>query len=147
MGEYLKGLTHKAYRVKNMEESLKFYSDCLGLEKMFELKNEEGKDWLFYLRINDDQFIELFYDGKTPAEIDMGEHICFEVEDIQKTVDRIRTCGYQTMGYGDKRMKPVQGKDHNLECFIVDPDNNLIELMQFGKDALQHQKYPHPVVI
>lgn len=145
MKKYITGLTHKAYRVRNMEESLKFYSDCLGLEKMFELKDENGRDWLYYLHIAGRQYMELFYDGTAEAGIDMGEHICFEVDDIQAVVDRIRACGYKTIL--NNQMNPVHGKDNNYEVFVRDPDGNLIELMQFGEDALQFREYPEPAVI
>ena len=145
MSEYIAGLTHKAYRVRNMEESLRFYSDCLGLKKMFCLKDENGRDWLYYLHITGRQYMELFYDGTAEAGIDMGEHICFEVQDIRKTVERIRSFGYSTIL--NNAMEPVHGRDHNEECFVRDPDGNLIELMQFGADAIQFDSYEEPKVL
>jgi len=134
MAQYVKGLTHKAYRVTDMEASLRFYRDCLGMEELFTL-DDEGKKWLTYLRIGGSQLMELFYGGTATAGMDMGEHICFEVEDIEETVARIRACGYSTIL--DGAMEPVAGRDGNLECFVRDPDRNLIELMQFGERAMQ----------
>ena len=134
MKKLISGQTHTAFHVNDMEASLRFYSDCLGFEKMFEIKDDEDKDWLLYLKISDRQFIELFYGGGEPDfTINMCKHICFEVTDMDALIKHIRDCGYETMN----KMEPLHGKDGNIECFVQDPDGNLIELMQFGPDAMQ----------
>ena len=152
---YIKGLTHYAFYPSNMEETLRFYCDCLGLERVFDLKNDDGSDWLIYLKISDRQFIELFYGGaaKDPVnwpktveefrslsredrkELDkhMTQHLCFEVSDIEKLYARVKEFGYPVRF----NKPPTKGADFNIECFIMDPDDNMIELMQFTDDALQ----------
>lgn len=133
MEKLIKGLTHKAFHVSDMEASLRFYCDCLGLPKMFEIKDDEGKDWLLYLKITDGQYIELFYGGEQNWDVNFGKHICFEVSNIEACIKRLNDFGYSMFN----NMKPLLGKDNNLEAFVQDPDGNLIELMQFGPDALQ----------
>ena len=158
MSKYVSGLTHKAYHVTNMEQTLRFYCECLGLQKIFEIKNDEGENWLVYLKISDRQFIELFYGGKSKREIkwpdfsspktewgfspqedeklrhEVAVHICFEVEDIHATVKRLEEFGYPIV------MPIGYGKDFNYETFIQDPDGNLIELMQYTDKALQFKE-------
>jgi hypothetical protein len=34
----------------------------------------------------------------------------------------------------------ILGKDHNYQCWVKDPDGNPIELMEYGKNAMQLQK-------
>ena len=37
------GLAHIGLHVTNMEETLRFYEECLGLQKIFELKNDNDE--------------------------------------------------------------------------------------------------------
>ncbi|NLO86293.1 MAG: VOC family protein [Clostridiales bacterium] len=159
MEKYVTGLTHKGYHVTDMKESLRFYCDCLGLQKIFDIHEDDGSDWLVYLKICDRQFIELFYGStqkrvikwpnfKDPKHAPMTEeevkvlrheiatHICFEVPDINACVKRLEEFGYPTV------MNVSKGKDHNYETFVQDPDGNLIELMQYMPDGMQLMDYP-----
>ena len=133
MEKLITGLTHKAFHVSDMEASLRFYCDCLGLQKMFELKDDEGRDWLLYLKITDRQFLELFYGGEQKWDVNFGKHICLEVSDMDACIKRLNEFGYSMYN----NMEPLVGKDYNTEVFVQDPDGNLIELMQFSANALQ----------
>ena len=148
------GLAHVGIHVTDMQESLRFYVDCLGMEKIFELKNDQGGDWLIYVKMGERSFIELFYGGtqkrvvfwpKTMEEYaqlakpqydaiyhEICTHMCFEVDDIMAVYERV-----VEFGYNGVTGVPTKGLDHNYECFIEDPDGNLIELMQYTDEALQ----------
>lgn len=65
----IKGIAHAAYTVTNMEKSLCFYCDVLGLKKVFELNRPDGKPWIIYLKVSERQFIELFYGERNSAGI------------------------------------------------------------------------------
>ena len=148
-------LAHIALHVTDMEESLRFYKECLGLHQIFELKNDNNKDWLIYLKICDYQFIELFYGAKqkrvipwpvdgqeiTPEQSEVIDHeicthFCLQVKDIFEMAQRIKDFGYKIV-----LIEPTKGKDNNYECFTQDPDGNLIEFMQYTEDALQLKDY------
>lgn len=159
MEKLVVGITHNAYHVTDMKQALRFYCDCLGLQKVFELKHDDGSDWLIYLKICDRQFIELFHGGTQKRDIDwpkdqkawasltaeqgaviqheIATHLCFAVSSAQACVDRLHEFGYDTLN----GMEPKMGKDFNIETFIQDPDGNLIELMEFSADALQLKEY------
>ncbi len=132
----IKGLAHLAFHVSDLEKSISFYEDILGFKKKFTLDNEDGTPWLVYLQVNENQFIELF-----PAEhkIQTQEgtsymHLCLEVDNIHDLVKNISKKGV-------KIDNPViMGLDNNYQAWIHDPDGNPIELMQYGKDALQLSK-------
>lgn len=124
------GIGHTALLVRDMEASSKFYSQILGFTKAFSLANEEGKPWIEYFRIGENQFIELFYSSDEPDRDSARrigyQHVCYEVDDIKRTEAEITSRG----GTIDRPIKT--GKDGNYQMWIVDPDGNRIELMQIA---------------
>ncbi len=132
----IKGIAHVAYQVSNMDKSVLFYEKVFGFKKKFELFDDQEKPWIVYLQVNDNQFIELFY-AKQPTKNSFQQsyqHLCIEVSDIKGEAERI-----QKMGFVLKH-PVILGKDHNYQCWIDDPDFNPIELMEYGKGALQLKK-------
>jgi lactoylglutathione lyase len=130
----IKGITHLALRVEDMEASLEFYCDVLGLEKAFELEDDTGAPWIVYVKLTEGQFIELFYGEKGAKRITspLGfEHLCLEVEDIEKIADRLRDQGVTL------DVEPQQGKDGNYQCWAQDPDGTPIEFMELTPGSLQ----------
>ena len=127
---------HLAVTVKDMDESLRFYTKALGFKKAFDLKNPEtGEPWIVYLRITRGQFLELFYGG-TEENPWRGEqigfnHLCLEVDDIEEAVERVRKAGYPIDA------EPNQGSDHNFQAWIRDPNGIRIELMEIMPDSPQ----------
>ena len=64
-------IAHIGIDVEDMEASLKFYCDGLGMKKKFvlyydELQTKKSLPWLIYLELAEHQYIELFYcyDGR-----------------------------------------------------------------------------------
>ncbi len=129
----IKGIGHTAYFVRDMERSLSFYCDVLGLEKAFELHNEQDEPWIVYLKISERQFIELFYHGKDgtlqPENAAGYHHLCLEVEDIHQIADHLNKKGWPL------DVEPTKGVDHNYQCWATDPDGNRIEFMQLMPDS------------
>lgn len=131
----LQGIAHIAFVVSDMEKSLHFYCDVLGMEKAFDLDDDEGKPWINYLKVAEGQFIELFYGGTReyvhhPKNAG-STHICFEVEDIVAAADHLKKHGVQL------DIEPKQGKDLNWQCWTKDPDGNAIEFMQLDPRSPQ----------
>lgn len=128
------GLTHAAVRVTDIDKSLEFYSNVLGLSEQFRLTNDEGKPWLVYLKIAERQFIELFpgatgsHDAPTTAGL---VHICLEVDDIQATYKELTGRGLVTRG------EPIVGGDGSWQFWTNDPDGNPIECHQFTPKSRQ----------
>lgn len=131
------GIGHTAYRVGDVEASLKFYCGVLGFQEMFRLHRDTGEVWLIYLRVNDSTFIELFPGGEettqtTPKSIGYV-HLCLAVDDLQATLRELAERGLEITG------EPRQGRDGNWQYWIADPDGNRIELMQMMPDSMQAQ--------
>jgi len=135
----LTGITHLALTVKDMDKAVDFYCRLLGFVKAFEINEPNtGAPWIVYLHLAKNQFVELFYNGSVDnpwkSSIRGFNHICFEVDDIQKIAAKIKSEGYCL----DK--EPKLGADKNWQCWVTDPDGVRIELMQISPDS-PHGKF------
>ncbi|MBO7422716.1 MAG: VOC family protein, partial [Oscillospiraceae bacterium] len=87
------------------------------------------------LRVSPGQFDELFYGGteEHPWTEDLigFTHLCFQVDDINDSVQRIRDAGYPIDS------EPKQGVDRNWQAWVRDPNGIRIELMQIMPDSPQ----------
>ncbi len=128
------GIGHIAIRVKDIDRTLDFYRDKLGLKEMFRLERD-GKLWLMYLRVTDTQYIELFPeaagDRAPPRDANGLNHICLEVASIDAVLEELAAAGVPI-----EREKQL-GADGNLQAWIEDPDGNRIELMQMDPNSMQ----------
>jgi lactoylglutathione lyase len=132
----MKGITsigHVAIRVKDFDRSLEFYVGKLGFSEMFRL-DRDGRLWIIYLRVTDDQYLELFSDAtgdRAPATEGVGlNHLCLTVDDIDAVIDQLAATGIPLT-----RPKKM-AIDRNNQAWIEDPDGNRIELMQMAIDCL-----------
>lgn len=127
-------LAHVALKVRDIGRSLAFYVDQLGFAEMFRL-HRDGRLWIVYLRITDDQYLELFPDGegeRAPDREATGvNHICLGVDDIGAATAALEAKGVRLT------VAPKLGADHNWQAWIEDPDGNRIELMQTMPKAMQ----------
>jgi lactoylglutathione lyase len=130
----IKSIGHVAVRVKDIEKSLDFYVRKLGFREMFRL-DRDNKLWIVYLRVTDDQFIELFPeaigDRSPPAEAIGLNHICLTVDDMDDALADLTR--HNIPLYRPKKMQV----DRNWQAWIEDPDGNRIELMQMADDGMQ----------
>ena len=135
----MKGISsigHVAIRVKEIDRSLNFYVGKLGFSEMFRLE-QNGRLWIVYLRVTDEQYVELFPDAvgdRAPPEDTVGlNHLCLTVDDIDRVVAAIEEQGIPLF-----RPKKL-AIDGNWQAWIQDPDGNRIELMQMADDCKQYE--------
>ena len=119
---------HTMIRVKNIENSIKFYCDFLGLKEIRRKDSKEGKYTLIFLAapFQEQVSIELTYNWDTSEDYTEGRnfgHIAFEVEDIYQLCERLQN-------FGVKINRPP--RDGRM-AFIRSPDNISIELLQKGQ--------------
>ena len=122
-------------KVKDIDKSLAFYVDKLGFPEMLRLHRDDGRLWLVYLRITDDQYLELFPEAvgdRGPADTANGvNHFCLTVDGIEGVITELQARGVSLF-------RPLkEGADYNRQAWVEDPDGNRIELMEMSPRALQ----------
>ena len=125
------GMAHACFTVSDLERSLAFYRDALGLKPAFDFINQEGRRFGIYLHLGGRNFIELF-EGQLGerAEGQSYRHICLEVDDIESAVQALR-------GRGIEVSDPKLGSDQSWQAWITDPDGNRIELHHYTAESKQ----------
>lgn len=117
---------HTMVRVTDVDASLKFYRDALGLEEIRRTDNEKGRYTLIFLAApgQHDTPVELTYNWD-PEVYTGGRnfgHLAYEVDDIYAFCEKV-----QKMGITVNRPP----RDGNM-AFIRSPDNISIEILQKG---------------
>ncbi len=122
---------HTMVRVTDIEASLKFYRDALGMEMLSRRDNEGGRYTLVFLCAPGDNSaqIELTYNwpdaGGKAEQYGGGRnfgHVAYAVDDIYATCQRL-------MEHGVAINRPP--RDGRM-AFVRSPDNISIELLQAG---------------
>tara|TARA_B100000678_G_scaffold59398_1_gene47888 strand:- start:1015 stop:1419 length:405 start_codon:yes stop_codon:yes gene_type:complete len=115
-------------RISNVEASLKFYCDHLGLKEIRRIDNKAGRFTLIFLSAPDDESaqVELTYnwdgDNLDSNARNFG-HLAYNVKDIYETCSRLKKAGVVI------NRPPRDG----YMAFVRSPDNISIELLQIGK--------------
>jgi len=120
-------IMHTCLNVMDLDRSIIFYRDRLGLKltRRFEVKENNAE--IAFLEDPDGNAVELTHwrDKKQLAEGDNFDHIAFGVKDMKATIERLRGQGVTIA------MEPftLKGGSHQI-AFIKDPDGNWLELIQ-----------------
>ena len=135
MNILVKTIAHIAIEISNLEKSLHFYVDTLGLHYHFDGKDENGVVKMAYLKVSEGVFLELFATGIHQPErkhwLIGFHHLCLGVDDIHQAEAHIRNSGYEI------KKSATLGSDGSWQCWVDDPDGNPIELMQYTAESLQ----------
>lgn len=129
-------LLHTMLRVGDLQKSLDFYQNVLGMKLLRQSENKEYEYTLAFLGYGDESdttVLELTYNWRT-SEYELGNaygHIAIEADDIYQTCDKIKSLGGQIT----REPGPVKGGS-TVIAFVKDPDGYMIELIN-KKDAGQ----------
>ena len=125
---------HTMVRVANVEQSLDFYCNKLGLKEVRRYENEQGRFTLIFLAASEDEasgvearapLVELTYNWD-PEDYKGGRnfgHLAYEVDDIYATCARLRDAGVTI------NRPPRDGR----MAFVRSPDQISVELLQRGE--------------
>lgn len=123
-------ILHTMLRVTNLERSLDFYQNVLGMRLLRTNENSEYKYTLAFLGYGDEEnnaVLELTYNwGVTEYELGTAYgHIAIGVDDIYGTCEAVRKAG----GKITREAGPVKG-GKTLIAFVEDPDGYKIEFIE-----------------
>lgn len=122
-------ILHTMIRVGDLESSLQFYTEVLGMQLLRQMDFPDGKFTLAFVGYGNeakDSVLELTYNyGVTQYE--MGNafgHIAIEVPDVYQAVEKIRSAGGKIL----REAGPMQ-HGSTVIAFVEDPDGYKIELL------------------
>ncbi|MCC8103711.1 MAG: Gfo/Idh/MocA family oxidoreductase [Clostridiales bacterium] len=153
--------TQVAYQVKDGLNMERFYCMGLGLRKvdtltygdladamsqtpemdqqvLMGMRMMKDRPWIDFIEVAPHQYIELFHTegGRLKEEKNLSgsygyQHICLEVKDIQAAYAAV-------IANGITPDTPISlGADGSYQFWLVDPDGNRLELMEYAPGALQ----------
>ncbi|HBZ68682.1 MAG TPA: lactoylglutathione lyase [Deltaproteobacteria bacterium] len=123
-------LLHTMLRVKDLDESLHFYCDVLGMKLLRRSDYPEGKFTLAFVGYGDESegaVIELTYNwGKSDYVLgDAFGHVAIGVPDIRATCERLRQAGARIV----REPGPMK-HGSTVIAFLEDPNGYRIELIE-----------------
>ena len=124
-------LLHTRYRVNDLERSVKFYRDVLGLAEVRRYKSPRGSELVFLKAPESEETIELCcFPNSGPVQVQPDlTHLAFEVPDLEAFGQHLAKLGLK---FSDG---PTAGSNGNVFAFIDAPEGYEIELIQLAKAA------------
>jgi lactoylglutathione lyase len=122
---------HTMIRVRDLEKSLKFYTDLLGMKVLRQRDYPSGKFTLAFVGYGDETdhtVIELTHNWDRAEPYNLGTafgHLAIGVPDVYKACDRLAAAGVRIP-------RPAGPMAHggSVIAFIEDPDGYRIELVE-----------------
>lgn len=153
---------HITFQLKNEEEMIRFYTEVIGLKKLFilttddlvetvrvqhgeelagQLRNAypEGADipWIQYLKLSDHQYLELFHSiGASHEEISNREDY-YGFKKVNYEVDDIVAMHQRLVNAGVAIKEEIHVvPDGAKEFAVLDPDGNEIQFTEYGNNSV-----------
>ncbi|MBV9658504.1 MAG: VOC family protein [Verrucomicrobia bacterium] len=121
----VKRLLHTRYRVHDLEKTIAFYRDVLGLEETRRHTSGRGSQLVFFKAPGSEEEIELCkFDESGPVQVGPDlTHLAFEVDDIEAFARESAKKGYPLSD------GPHRGKT-SIIAFLDAPEGYEVELIQ-----------------
>lgn len=159
-----KANVHLGFNCRDLEKSVKFYTEILGCKEAFtlyygdlipdnpewlakmdpvrleELTKLKDEKWIVYLEWADGYFIELFNEVNAYIEIEQDSTHNFGYTHFAFIVDDVHEFynGLIEKGVEDCiELKPEPSIDGNCNMWFHDPDGNRIEVQQYTERSMQ----------
>ncbi len=119
-------LLHTRYRVDDLDRSVKFYREVLGLEEVRRHKSPRGSELVFLKAPESEETIELCsFPASGPVKVQTDlTHLAFQVDSLEAFAQHLAKLG---LAYsGGPHLKP----DGSGFAFIDAPEGYEIELIQ-----------------
>ena len=125
------GVAHMALFESDLEKARHFYKDFLGFAEPYQLKRKDGTDRIAFIKINEDQYLELF--AEPPKQDGHMNHISFSTDDANAMRLYLASAGVKVPE------KVGKGRIGNSNFNITDPDGHTVEIVQYEPDGWTRQ--------
>jgi catechol 2,3-dioxygenase-like lactoylglutathione lyase family enzyme len=119
------GLDHVVLNVADVERSLAWYCDELGLEAMRVDDWRRGEIFFPSVRIDQTTIIDLLQADRTGQNVD---HVCLVIEPTD--LEAVKSSGRFEVVDGPDRRFGARGDGTSL--YVLDPDGNVVELRHYA---------------
>jgi len=119
-------LLHTRYRVNDLERTVKFYRDILGLQEVKRHKSPRGSELAFLKAPESEELIEIcYFPGSESVQVQSDlTHLAFEVDSLEEFAKHLAAHGLR---YSDG---PTTTSTGTVFAFIDAPEGYEIELIQ-----------------
>src|SRR5215469_14930234 len=126
------GVAHMALYVSDLQKARAFYEDFLGYAEPYQLKRDDGSDRIAFVKINEDQYLELF--AETPKNAGHLNHIAFYTDSAEGMRSYLAAQGIKVPD------KVSKGKIGNSNFTVSDPDGHTVEIVQYEPESWTRQQ-------
>ncbi len=125
----VKKLLHTRYRVSDLDKTVSFYKDVLGLEEISRSKSPRGSELVFFKAPGGDEEIEICkFDGSGPVNVGSDiTHLAFEVDDMEAFAKQAAERGYPLSD------GPTKTGSGSVIAFLDAPEGYEVELIERAK--------------
>jgi lactoylglutathione lyase len=122
-------LLHTRYRVQDLERTVSFYRDVLGLKEIRRSQSGRGSKLVFLKAPGSDEEIEICeYDASGPVQVGSDlTHLAFEVTDLEAFAKEAAAKGYPLSD------GPHHTSSGSIIAFIDAPEGYEVELIQHAR--------------
>ena len=126
----VKKLLHTRYRVTDLDKTVHFYREVLGLDEVRRMTSGRGSQLVFFKAPGSEELIEICkYDASGPVQVGPDlTHLAFEVDDIEAFARHSASLGY-----------PLSDGPHKSSggaiAFIDAPEGYEVELIQPAENS------------
>ncbi len=126
----VKKLLHTRYRVSDLEKTVHFYKEVLGLEEVRRSVSGRGSQLVFFKAPGSEELIEICkFDESGPVQVGPDlTHLAFEVDDITAFAEHSTKLGYPLSD------GPHHSSNGSAIAFIDAPEGYEVELIQPAKN-------------
>ena len=120
-------LLHTRYRVADLDKTISFYKDVLGLEEVRRHKSPRGSELVFLKTPGSEELLEICcYPASGPVVVGPDlTHLAFQVDDLEAFAKHAAEKGYPLSD------GPTQSSSGKF-AFIDAPESYEIELIQYS---------------
>lgn len=117
--------------VSDLGKARAFYKDLLGYAEPYSLKRDDGTDRIAFIKINEDQYIELF--AEPPKKDGYMNHISFYTDSAEGMRAYLASQGVKVPE------KVGKGKIGNSNFNLTDSDSHTVEIVEYEPDSWTRQ--------